>query len=143
IRYGSVQGAFSWLEHGRQRASPGSEYRPGSMRRTPRFTKAGYMQRLDDTDAEIVRALQEDGRMPYGELAERTGLSETQARRRVRALIDADIISLTTIADPRVFGLDWMAWVALSARQADAADIAEQLIRIPAINYVILAAGHA
>lgn len=101
------------------------------------------MQRLDDTDAEIVRALQEDGRMPYGELAERTGLSETQARRRVRALIDADIISLTTIADPRVFGLDWMAWVALSARQADASDIAEQLIRIPAINYVILAAGHA
>lgn len=96
---------------------------------------------LDDTDVEIVRALQEDGRMPYGTLAQRAGVSETQVRRRVRALLDEDLISLTTVADPRVFGLEWMAWVALSTRHADASDIAEQLVRMPAINYVILTAG--
>jgi DNA-binding Lrp family transcriptional regulator len=99
------------------------------------------MPPLDETDAAIVRALQEDARVPYSVLAELAGVSETHVRRRVRALLDADVISLTTVADPRVFGLDWMAWVALSARHAEVPQIAERLVAMPAINYVVVTAG--
>lgn len=43
---------------------------------------------VDRTDLELLKELQEDGRLPFVELAQRTGISPAAARRRVISLID-------------------------------------------------------
>jgi Lrp/AsnC family leucine-responsive transcriptional regulator len=48
--------------------------------------------KLDRAEKEIIRALQEDGRISNVELAERVGLSESPCYRRVRALEEAGVI---------------------------------------------------
>ena len=48
---------------------------------------------LDDIDAKILAALQEDGRMTSVELADRVGLSPSPCARRVRLLEQAGIIT--------------------------------------------------
>ena len=41
---------------------------------------------LDDANRAIIEALQRDGRLPYGAIAEEVGLSEAAVRRRVQRL---------------------------------------------------------
>ncbi|HWM34216.1 MAG TPA: Lrp/AsnC family transcriptional regulator [Pseudolysinimonas sp.] len=43
---------------------------------------------VDRKDLELLRELQEDGRMPFVELAQRTAISAAAARRRVMSLVD-------------------------------------------------------
>jgi Lrp/AsnC family leucine-responsive transcriptional regulator len=47
---------------------------------------------LDSFDRRILRILQQEGRIPNSELAERVGLSATPCLRRVRALEQAGVI---------------------------------------------------
>ncbi|HUO55779.1 MAG TPA: Lrp/AsnC family transcriptional regulator [Rhodoblastus sp.] len=51
------------------------------------------LRSLDPTDRNILRQLQEDGRLTNAELAERVGLSPTPCLRRVKALEDSGVIA--------------------------------------------------
>jgi DNA-binding Lrp family transcriptional regulator len=50
--------------------------------------------RLDTVDQRIYQLLHEDGRMPFATLAERAGISEPTARRRVNRLLNHNILRL-------------------------------------------------
>lgn len=52
---------------------------------------------LDETDYEIFKALNEDGRMSDAELADRVGLSRTAVRRRRQKLHDEGIIDILAV----------------------------------------------
>lgn len=54
--------------------------------------------RLDEVDLAIVRCLQDDGRMPYRELAAAVGVSESTARARTVALLQAQVMRISTIS---------------------------------------------
>ncbi|WP_377272823.1 Lrp/AsnC family transcriptional regulator [Peterkaempfera sp. SMS 1(5)a] len=56
------------------------------------------------TDHALMQALGADGRMPFAELAERTGLPATTARRRVGELRKAGKLVLRCDASPRLTG---------------------------------------
>jgi len=62
-------------------------------------------------------------------------------RRRVRALVDDDVIAITAVADPRLFGLRSLAWLGLSVEPARVEAVAESLVRMPYIDYVVITAG--
>ncbi len=51
------------------------------------------MARLDETDLEILKLLQEDARLTQAELAKRLALSQTSSWRRVRQLEDSGVIA--------------------------------------------------
>lgn len=60
---------------------------------------------LDDIDHRILAALQEDGRLPILNLAERIGLSPTPCGRRVKRLEEAGVIQgYTARIDPAALG---------------------------------------
>lgn len=50
-------------------------------------------RRLDDTDRALLRELERNGRISNTELAARVGVSESTCHKRVRALVEAGVIS--------------------------------------------------
>lgn len=68
--------------------------------------------KFDTRDAQLLAALQADGRRPVVELAESIGLSPTPCARRIRQLEDAGVIQgYTAVIDPRRLGLTVQAFV--------------------------------
>ena len=67
---------------------------------------------LDKTDRAILRALERDARLSYGELAEAVGLSKTPCWARVRELERTRVISAYRAEiDPARLGLELHAFV--------------------------------
>jgi DNA-binding Lrp family transcriptional regulator len=96
---------------------------------------------LSPQDVALVDALQRDGRRPFTALAAELGVSEAHVRRRVRALIDADVIAITAVADPRVFGLEALAWLGLSVAPGRIDSVAHALVETPGIDYAVVTGG--
>jgi Lrp/AsnC family leucine-responsive transcriptional regulator len=70
---------------------------------------------IDRYDREILRVLQEDGRISNQDLADRIGLSPSPCLRRVRALEEAGIIAgYRALLDARALGLTLMALIHIS-----------------------------
>ena len=52
---------------------------------------------MDETDLKILRILRENSRIKYVQIAKKVGLSEGAVRRRIRKLLDENIIKKFTI----------------------------------------------
>ena len=76
------------------------------------------MQRpLDDTDWEVLRELQADGRLSFHELGRRIGLSAPAVAERVRRLEDAGVIAgYAARVDPQRAGLPVAAFIQMRCR---------------------------
>jgi Lrp/AsnC family leucine-responsive transcriptional regulator len=73
------------------------------------------MTSLDPIDRRILALLQEDGRLPAVELAERIGLSPTSTGERLRRLQKEGVImGFRARLDPRRLGLDLVVFVEVS-----------------------------
>ncbi|OYD83986.1 Lrp/AsnC family transcriptional regulator [Azospirillum brasilense] len=71
--------------------------------------------KLDRIDRKILALLQQDGRMPNNELAERVGLSPSPCLRRVKALEDAGVIARhVALVDPVAVDLPVNVFVSVS-----------------------------
>jgi len=55
------------------------------------------VQKLDETDREIIKILKNDGRATYSNIGKKVSLSEGAVRKRIKALIDSGIIRRFTI----------------------------------------------
>src|SRR6185295_12747727 len=71
---------------------------------------------LSEFEAAVFRALQEDGRVAFTAVAQRLGVSEANVRRTVKQLVAREVFTITAVADPRLMGLESMAWLALSVQ---------------------------
>ena len=73
---------------------------------------------LDRYDWQILRVLQEDGRISNQDLAERIGLSPSPCLRRMRALEEAGLITgYRALLDAKKLGLSLMALIYISMDQ--------------------------
>ncbi len=95
---------------------------------------------LDDTDKEIVRALQSDGRLPYSQLGTLVGLSEAAARQRVHRLTERGVIQIVAVADASKIGLGVQAMLGINV-EGPIDVVAEKLSGVDAFEYVVIAAG--
>ncbi len=87
---------------------------------------------MDAIDRRIVHALQQDGRMKIGDLAEHVGLSATPCARRLERLqTDGVITGYGARVDPRKVGLPVTIFVSveLEAQGADVIKTFERAVR--------------
>ena len=102
---------------------------------------------IDRYDRQILRQLQEDGRLSNQELADRIGLSPSPCLRRVRALEEAGIIAgYRALVDAKALGLNLMALIHISMDQhtPERFDGLESAVRdIPEIMECLLITGQA
>ena len=95
---------------------------------------------LDGPNRAIIEALQRDGRQPYGAIAEAVGLSEAAVRRRVQRLREMGIMQIVAVTDPLQLGFTRQAMVGISV-EGDVRRVAEKLIAMPEVDYVVMCAG--
>lgn len=90
---------------------------------------------LDSFDIALMAQLQQDGRLTYGELAERTGRSTSACRVRVLRLLDARVMQIGGVRARRratsavLFGAGIMV-------DGEAQEVECALLRIPGIEFV-------
>lgn len=96
--------------------------------------------KLDAIDLAIVRVLQKDGRMAYGKLGARVGLSDAAARQRVQRLLARGAMQIAAVTDPVRLGSKSMALVGIKAR-GDSRRIAKAIAALPESIYVVATAG--
>jgi len=95
---------------------------------------------LDEVSKGIIEQLQEDGRRSYAEIGKAVGLSEAAVRQRVQKLQESGVMQVVAVTDPMQLGFYRQAMVGVRVT-GDTTKVAEELGRIPAVDYVVLTAG--
>lgn len=102
---------------------------------------------LDRYDRQILRVLQEDGRISNQDLADRIGLSPSPCLRRVRALEESGfIIGYRALLDAKALGLSLMALIHISMDQHTPErfkHFESQVSEIPEVMECLLITGQA
>jgi Lrp/AsnC family transcriptional regulator for asnA, asnC and gidA len=96
---------------------------------------------IDDTDREILRVLQVDGRTSNTEIARRLGVTETTVRKRLAALLEADLVQIVAVPTPRLAGLTVSAIMGISVQLKSLQKVADALIVRPEVRYCGVSAG--
>lgn len=96
---------------------------------------------FDKIDSKIICILQKDGRMPYREIANIVGISETNVRTRVKNLLDKEIIQIVAVSDPARLGFDFDGNIKLKIVNKKLDSILKELKQIKEITYIALMTG--
>jgi Lrp/AsnC family transcriptional regulator for asnA, asnC and gidA len=96
---------------------------------------------IDDTDREILRVLQVDGRTSNTEIARRLGVTETTVRKRLAALLEGDLVQIVAVPTPRLAGLTVSAIMGISVQLKALQKVADALIERPEVRYCGVSAG--
>jgi Lrp/AsnC family transcriptional regulator for asnA, asnC and gidA len=95
---------------------------------------------LDDVNKRVIEQLQKDGRMSYAALAKVVGLSEAAVRQRVQRMLDAGVMQIVAVTDPLTLGFTRQVMIGLKV-EGDMRSVADQVAKIPEVDYVVICAG--
>ncbi|WP_225754086.1 Lrp/AsnC family transcriptional regulator [Actinotalea sp. Marseille-Q4924] len=95
---------------------------------------------LDAVSKGIIEQLQEDGRRPYAAIGKAVGLSEAAVRQRVQRLVESGVVQIVAVTDPLQVGFSRQAMIGIKA-EGDLQALADRLVGIPEIDYVVVTAG--
>jgi len=95
---------------------------------------------LDDVSKSIIEQLQSDGRRSYAEIGKAVGLSEAAVRQRVQKLTDSGVMQIVAVTDPMQLGFYRQAMIGIRVT-GDTTAVADELAKLPAVDYVVLTAG--
>lgn len=100
------------------------------------------MSPLDEIDNKIIRMLDEDGRKPFLEIAEKLGVSESTIRKRIQALQREGVIKGFTVkVDPKKLGINTIAIVGLDVEPSKLLETAQKLCGFPEAKTVATSTG--
>jgi Lrp/AsnC family transcriptional regulator for asnA, asnC and gidA len=88
---------------------------------------------VDELDRIIIKALQEDGRTPFTQIAERAGVSQTTIRSRFRRLFDEGIVRIAGVVDPYALDFRAPAIVGVSVEPGSVDQVARKIIEFPEV----------
>ena len=96
---------------------------------------------LDDIDQHIIRALHEDGRMPFAQIAEQLHVSPGMIRARYNRLVERGFLRIVAITDPLRMGFTTMALIGIRTEGEKMLDVAEQIAALNEVIYLIVVSG--
>lgn len=100
------------------------------------------MYEPDDFDWQIIRLLNDDGRMPSAEIARILGgVSARTVTNRINALTEHGIINVRAVVNPEMVGYGVMADVFIEVEPGQVRDVAERAADFPQVSYVACATG--
>ena len=100
------------------------------------------MVKIDETDLEILKILQKDGRIPFTDIAQKLKLSESAVRKRVQALQKEGVIKKFTIEiNPSKIGFNIVAIVGFDVDPPKLLKIAQELCEIKEVRSVATSTG--
>jgi len=96
---------------------------------------------LDALDWSIVGQLSRNARLSTRRIAAQLPLSEATVRRRLKRLVDADVISLRALIDPVYLGFNIQAVIGLSVRMDRVTKVVDFLRACDNVVYVAVVSG--
>lgn len=94
------------------------------------------MQNLDDFDIQILKLLENDGRMAFSAIAAELGISNTMVHQRVHKLTEQGIlVGIKPVLNEKKIGYDWGAFTGITLdKDHDSQRIIEALKKIPEVT---------
>ncbi len=96
---------------------------------------------MDALDLVLIRELESDGRQTNTDLAKKIGTSKATARRKLKRLLDEDIIKVVAVANPPALGYNMVATMGINVRPGDVDSVAEKLASFDNVHFVIISTG--
>nr|WP_272926137.1 Lrp/AsnC family transcriptional regulator [Streptomyces sp. SID8379] len=96
----------------------------------------------DDVDERILAELEEDGRLPFAELAARIGLSAGATRSRTLRLLEGGVAQVVALVRPEVQGMGYLCGFSLRVA-GPAADVAERVAGLARVTFLSTCLGRA
>lgn len=100
------------------------------------------MYEIDEIDLLIINLLMENGRVPASEIARRiNGISERAVRYRIDRMVDAGVIQISAIVNPKSLGYGVVADVWLEVESDSILEVARKMADFEPVSYVACAIG--
>ena len=96
---------------------------------------------MDDLDRKLIELLQVNGRASNAGIAREVGVSEGTVRRRLRRLIQEEIVRVVGVPDPQKMGLNTVALVGIQVDPDKMDSVAAKLAQLSEVQYVSLTTG--
>lgn len=97
---------------------------------------------LDEIDRALIFGLQKDGRASAAALARELGLDQRTVRRRVERLIDAEVIRIAAVTDPRQLGYHSRALVCVKTSGSTGhSRLYQEIAALPEVDYLTVTSG--
>ncbi len=96
---------------------------------------------MDDLDRKIIELLQVNGRASNARVARDVGVSEGTVRRRLRRLIQDEIVRVVAVPDPEKMGFNTVALIGVQADPDKQDEVATRLAELPETQYVAITTG--
>ena len=98
--------------------------------------------RIDERDVRIIRALQDDARTSFADIARDCGVSIDTVTKRYRKLVGSGVLKGTTLLlNPKSFGFDCIASLEIDADFSRVEEVVETVGGIPGIVFVTPSIG--
>jgi Lrp/AsnC family transcriptional regulator for asnA, asnC and gidA len=96
---------------------------------------------LDETDLNIIEALQKDGRVAFAQIAEQLGVSPGMIRQRYNRLVEQGFLKVVAITNPLRMGYKTMAMIGIRADGSKLLDVAEKISKLDEVIYMVISSG--
>ena len=96
---------------------------------------------MDSLDLKIVKILQSNGRAPNATIARECEVSEGTIRRRLKHLIDSEVIHISAVPDPAKMGLEAEALVGVQVDPDKITSVASSLSSLDEVSWVANTTG--
>ncbi|GAB2963622.1 Lrp/AsnC family transcriptional regulator [Amycolatopsis acidiphila] len=107
----------------------------------PPATHQSGCPELSAVDLNLIAALSNDGRLSYATLAQRLGITESLATRRLRHLVDCGYLTFSPLIDPALLGYEIEAFLRMRVDLRKIGAIARRLCRETSVRYVSATTG--
>ena len=96
---------------------------------------------IDAVDAEIINLLKQNGRMPNTEIANQLNLSETAIRKRLKRLLDEQIIQVVAVVNQHQLGFEIEGNIKIRTDVRKISQVKKELKDLDRLWYVAHVAG--
>jgi Lrp/AsnC family transcriptional regulator for asnA, asnC and gidA len=96
---------------------------------------------LDVVDRCLIALLQADGRLSHAELARRLGVPEPTVRRRMKRLLDDDVMQIVAVPNPHKIGYGIHAIIGAKVQPGKSDSVVNVLRPLRQVRYVGVTAG--
>ena len=96
---------------------------------------------MDELDRRIISLLQMDGRASNAKIAREVGVSEGTVRRRLRRLIQEDVVKVIAVPNLEKLGYATTALIGLQTGPGRSDSVAESIANLDEAHYVAITTG--
>ena len=96
---------------------------------------------MDNLDSKIVGILQKDDRASNADIAREVGVSEGTVRRRLKRLVDAQLINVVALLDPSRLGYSSEAIVGIQVDPDKIDESSQTISELDGVSWVVVTTG--